>query len=239
VTKAIVLAAGRGRRLGVITEKIPKPMLEVNGEIILEHNLKWLRENGVRQIYINLHYLPQVIRNYFGDGRKYGLDISYSFESRILGTAGAVKKIADDWAEPFLVIYGDNFYPADYDLSDLTGFHFGNNAFATIGAYKKKSEIWKSGVIIADRDNLIVDFKEKPERTAHTAAFIEQALINTGIYLLDGGITDYIPGGFSDFGRDIFPGLLAERRPLYAYVFDSALVAIDTARLYRRAVKQK
>ncbi|MCK4786724.1 MAG: nucleotidyltransferase family protein, partial [Desulfobacteraceae bacterium] len=120
--KAIILAAGKGERLKELTEKVPKPMLRINGEIILEHNLKWLKEYGIEEVFINLHYLPEVIQDYFKNGNAWGIKINYSCEKEILGTAGGVKKIIEDcgwnkWDDDFLLIYGDNLYPFSYNLN--------------------------------------------------------------------------------------------------------------------------
>ena len=86
----MILAAGEGQRLGEITNKIPKPMIEINGKPVLEHNLEMCRKAGVNDIYINLHHLPDKIRNYFDDGSNYGVNIKYNFEPDLLGTAGAL-----------------------------------------------------------------------------------------------------------------------------------------------------
>src|SRR3989339_584799 len=109
--KAIVLAAGKGERLGEITAKVPKPMIEIMGRPILAHNLEWLKASGIREFYINLCHLPEKIVSYFGDGSKYGMKIKYSYEDTLLGTAGRVRKIVTEnfpeTQEPFLVVYGD------------------------------------------------------------------------------------------------------------------------------------
>jgi len=244
--KAIILAAGKGERLKEITKKTPKPMLKVKGEIILEHNLKWLKRYGIREIFINLHHLPNLIRSYFKDGSKWGIEITYSYEKRILGTAGGVRKILSDctkqkWYDDFLVVYGDNFYPLSYDLERFINSHFRNEGIATIGLYRKKTEICKSGVAILNKDNLIVDFVEKPKLINSKSKnqelrsdIIRRGLINTGLYAMNHKVLDYIPEGFSDFGRDVFPDLLKKRIPIYGYVFRDQLIAVDTVRLYEK-----
>jgi mannose-1-phosphate guanylyltransferase/phosphomannomutase len=249
--KAIVLAAGRGKRLKYITQKIPKPMLKVHGEVLLEHNLKWLKKYRIKDVYINLHYLPDAIRNHFKCGSNWEIKINYSYETEILGTAGAVSKIVKDfgqqkWDDDFLVVYGDNFYPFSYNLEKIIDLHFKTMGLATVGLYNKKSEIQKSGVAILNEDNLIIDFIEKPsfsnssvESTNHKYGIPKKRLINTGIYVLNKKIMDYIPKGFSDFGRDIFPKLLKNKVPVYGYVFEESLTAVDTIRLYEEVVRPK
>ena len=95
--KAIILAAGKGERLKEITNSLPKPMIKVKGKPILQHNIELCREYGVKDIFINVHHLPDVITDYFGNGEKFGVNIKYSFEEELLGTSGAVKKIAGEF----------------------------------------------------------------------------------------------------------------------------------------------
>lgn len=233
--KAILLAAGKGERLKEITQKIPKPMLKIKGEVILEHNIKWLKEQGIRNVYINLHYLSEAIKNYFRDGKKLGVKIYYSYEPIILGTAGGVKKIVSSWRrkETFMVIYGDNFYHLAYNLKDMIKFHFNKKGIATVGLYRKKSEAKKSGVVMVDRNNLITNFTEKPSWKDR----IKGDLINTGLYILEPKILNYVPDGYSDFGKDIFQRLLKNKLPVYGFLFKDSLVAIDTPELYKKTIK--
>jgi mannose-1-phosphate guanylyltransferase/mannose-1-phosphate guanylyltransferase/phosphomannomutase len=234
VMRAIILAAGKGKRLGEITQKVPKPMLRVAGENILEHNLRLLKRYGVKEVFINLHYLPKVIKSYFKDGTGVGLKINYSYEKKILGTAGGVKRIIENhgkqkWDENFIVIYGDNFYPWSYDLRKITRFHLKKGCLATIGLYRKKSEIHKSGVVILDNNKKVVRFIEKPQKRDFKGVFI-----NTGIYILNKKIIDHLPRGFSDFGRGIFPDLIKKNFCVYGYIFNGDLIAVDTPKLYKR-----
>src|SRR3972149_10195068 len=103
---AIILAAGKGERLKEITNSIPKPMITYKGKPILQYNIELCRKYGITNIYINLHHLPEVITDYFGSGEKFGVNIRYSYEKELLGTAGAVKKIAKDfWSKNHAGIY--------------------------------------------------------------------------------------------------------------------------------------
>jgi NDP-sugar pyrophosphorylase family protein len=231
------LAAGRGERLGEITKAIPKPMIKIKGEVVLGHNIRWLKKYGIDDIYLNLHYLPEVIKGFLGDGKKFGVKAHYSYEPKLLGTSGSVKKIAKGWRGNFLVIYGDNFYPLSYSISRFTGFSLENNALVTVGLYKKNDELSKSGVALLDRSNLITSFLEKPKFNRNNSWIINSGLINTGIYMLNKKILDFIPDGYSDFGKDIFPELLRNNISIYGYVFKQSLTAIDTLALYRKALK--
>ncbi len=96
--KAVILAAGKGERLSEITQKIPKPMIEFKGKPLLQHNIELCKKFGIEDIYINLHHLPDKIRDYFGNGERFGVNIKYSYEKELLGTAGAVRRIArEQW----------------------------------------------------------------------------------------------------------------------------------------------
>ena len=242
--KAIVLAAGRGQRLGDITNDIPKPMLKVGGEVILEHNLNWLRMHGIKDVYVNLHHLPDVITEYFGNGQKLRINITYSMEEKILGTAGAVRKIGENWDERFLVIYGDNCYPFEYDLTKFVGFHNERSGIATIGLYDDKSQIHKSGVAILDENNIICKFVEKPRNTGcevtgemQKTDLLDKGFINAGIYALEPEIVRSLPEGFCDFGKDVFPKLVSDKQEIYGYIFSDQVIAIDTVELYNRVTK--
>jgi len=234
--RAIILAAGRGERLGEITERIPKLMLQVKGEIILEHNINWLKKYGFKDIYINLHYLPGTIKNYFKSGKAIGVKLNYSHEPELLGSAGAVRKIANDFwkkeIKTFLVIYGDNFFNNKDNIKNIIKFHFKNKGIATIGLYRKISETKKSGVVKIDKNNLVKEFIEKPILEKE----IKSNLINTGFYVLEPEILRYIPQGYSDFGKDIFPKLLKSKVSVFGYIFLKGLIAIDTPELYKGVI---
>jgi len=231
--KAIILAAGKGQRLKGILDDIPKPMARIAGKPILEHNLEWLKSFGITDIYINLHHLPDVIISHFADGARLGLQITYSYEQDLLGTAGAVKKIAREFwgnnpAEPFLVVYGDNLV-TDFDLGRVIRFHNEKQGIATMCLYRKPEEVSKSGVAVLDKDCRITRFVEKP-----SSGQIAGDLVNTGIYVLDPVILKYIPDGCCDFGKDVFGKVLDSGQSLFGIVLNANLIAIDTPQLYEK-----
>lgn len=236
--KAVILAAGKSERLKSVVKNVPKPMVKVAGKPILEHNIEWLSRFGVRQIAVNLHYLPQVIRDYFGDGRKWGVEIRYSYEPQLLGTAGAVRKIASQiWAneiaEPFIVAYGDNLL-SDFDLQRIIEFHLEKKGIGTICLYHK-NDVSQSGIAVLDGKNRIVGFVEKP----HPSEVVGN-LVNTGIYVLEPEILNYIPeASFSDFGKDVLGSVINAGEDLYGFVAPANLIAIDTPELLRAAVPEK
>lgn len=230
--KTVVLAAGKGERLRSIVKEVPKPMVKINGKPILEHNIELLRSYGIADIYINLHYLPDVIRNYFEDGKKWGVNITYSYEPEILGTAGAVKKFEKYIRHnQFMVFYGDNCY--NYNLAEIIKFHNEKKGLGTIGVYEKE-DVSQSGIVEMGSNNRVLRFIEKPK--PHE---VVSHLVNTGIYVFAPEIFRYIPERkFSDFGRDIFPKILKEGKNIYAMILKGKLTAIDTPEIYRQAMEE-
>lgn len=232
--KAIILVAGKGERLKDVTKSVPKPMIEINGNPILEHNIEWLKSYGLKDIYINLHHLPHIIQNYFGNGNKFGVKITYSYEPDLLGTAGAVRKIAEKcWRlerQPFLVFYGDNLF--EYNLKEIIDFHAEKKGIGTIAVYEKE-DVSQSGIVVLDSNNKIQKFIEKPKPEE-----IESHLVNTGIYVLEQDILNYIsPDKMLDFGRDIFPEMIRANESLFSIIVKGRLTAIDTPGLLKKAVK--
>ncbi|MFH2021093.1 MAG: nucleotidyltransferase family protein [archaeon] len=199
---AMILAAGNGTRLLPLTKNMPKCMLDVHGKPLIQRQIEWLRLNGISEIIINLHYLPDKITGFLGDGKKIGAHIEYSDEKKmIMGTAGGVKKAEKYFDEDLLVVYGDIF--TDLDIAKLKRFHKDNNAFATICIRKKNSDK-VSTLIELDGPN-IIRFVEKPKSIPEKLDNIE----NCGIYFFNKKIFDYLPADkFFDFSYDVFPKLI-------------------------------
>lgn len=230
--KAIVLAAGRGERLRGVVDDVPKPMVKIRSRPILEQNIELLERCGITDIYVNLHHLPDVIRNHFGDGKDWGVNITYSYEPEILGTAGAVKNIEEQiGADQFFVLYGDNLY--DYNLAEIMNFHNEKGGLGTVGVYERE-DVSQSGIVEMDSNSRIIRFVEKPE--THEAV---SDLVNTGIYVFEPGILRHIPERqFSDFGNDIFPRILKGNERIYGMVLRGKLTAIDTPEFYQQTMEE-
>ena len=219
--KAVILAAGKGKRLGIITKNTPKPMIKVNGKPILEHNLNMCRKAGINDVFINIHHAYNKIKNYFGDGSKFGVNITYNYEPKLLGTAGALKPFQKSLIpSPFFVIYGDNFI--DYDLLDLNIFHEKNNADISILFHWRK-DIMHSGIALFKEDSSIVEFIEKPKNVNKNGDWV-----NAGIYYIKcSDIFEHI-NKFDDFGLNVFPRLLKKHYKIFGHRLRVNLVAIDT-----------
>lgn len=208
--KAFILAAGLGTRLRSLGLDVPKVMVPIGGKPLLQHHFEFLRAQGITEFIVNLHYLPDKVTGYFGDGGKFGVRITYSLEKEILGTAGGVKKMEALLREgTFLVIYGDNLMR--FELAPLLEFHRRRQAVATVALFESP-EPWTGGVVETDAIGRVLRFVEKPDPKE-----VSTNRINAGIYLLEPAVLDAIPAGqFCDFGKDVFPALVAAGQPVFA-----------------------
>jgi NDP-sugar pyrophosphorylase family protein len=220
--KAVILAAGTGARLGEISKKIPKPMILVGGKPVLENNVKLCKNAGIKNIHINLHHLPEVISSYFGDGKKYGVNISYFYEEEIQGTAGALLPMAKYLQNsPIVIIYGDNYF--DIDLNDVYQFHQNNESECTIVVHQRE-DVRNSGMVVFDASNKVTEFIEKPKDK-----IIRSNWVNAGVYIInDMTLLQKYINRQDDFGHDIIPKLLENDHHLFAYKMYQDLFAIDT-----------
>jgi NDP-sugar pyrophosphorylase family protein len=212
-------------------------MINYKGKPLLQHNIELCKFYGIKDFYINLHHRPEKIKEYFGNGEGLGVNIKYSFESELLGTSGAVKKIASDYwdnnsdsGEFFFVIYGDNF--SNYDLNVIEKKIKDTNSLAAI-AFHYRQDTSHSGVAEFDEDRRIIKFIEKPKLGES-----ESHWVNAGIYCLKNEILSLIPEGFSDFSRDIFPELLRNNKAIYGICNETDVKAFDTPEMYTQNIKK-
>jgi mannose-1-phosphate guanylyltransferase len=213
---AMVLAAGKGTRLHPVTEALPKCMVPIAGRPLLEHTVKILRDQGVRRLIVNVHHLAHVITDHFGDGRRFGVDIRYSLEHELLGTAGGVRRAFDQGllGDRFFVWYGDNLSRCRLDA--LTALHSRMDAEATIALHHREDPT-RSGIVGLDDDSTIRRFLEKP-----TPEQVFSNWVNAGIYLVEARVLAHIPDGFCDFGREVFPKMLSAGNKLAGYRMSAA-----------------
>ncbi len=226
--KALILAAGEGRRLRPLTLERPKPMLPLGGRPLLEHLVVLLRYHGVREIAINLHYKAQCVVEHFGQGEKLGVSITYSHEERLLGSAGAARRIAWFLTEPFYVLYGDVL--TDVNLTALARQHHELGGVATLALYRVDDPS-RCGVVELSDGGRIRSFREKPP-TGEAAGNLASA----GVYVLDPEGLQYVPETRPyDFGGDLFPDLLARGLPLYGQESQDYFLDIGSVERYRQA----
>ncbi len=225
----MVLAAGEGTRLRPLTLTTPKPMIPIGNIPLLERTLRWLAREGVQEVMINLHHLPQAIMTYVGTGRLFGVTVSYSHEEELLGTAGAVKKCEEYFGDdPFYVIYGDNLL--DITLAPLKQRRQSTDADAVLGTFITGNPT-ACGLVGCDESGRINRFQEKPNAEE---VFSDQA--NGGVYYLTSKVFNYIPDGEAfDFGKQVFPAMLDDGANLQAVPLKGYLQDTGTPENYRQA----
>lgn len=226
--KAVIMAGGEGSRLRPLTSNTPKPMLPVANTPMMEHIVRLCRRHGIDEIVVTVQYLASVIRNYFGAGTDFDVDLHYAVEDQPLGTAGSVGNARERLDETFLVISGDAL--TDIDLDAVLATHRASGSIATIVLYRAPNPL-EFGIVITREDGSIERFLEKP-----TWGQVFSDLVNTGIYVLEPEIFDYIPeGGVVDFSQDVFPALLADGRTITSHVAEGYWEDVGTIEAYMRA----
>ncbi|MGB3200292.1 MAG: mannose-1-phosphate guanyltransferase [Nodosilinea sp.] len=227
--RAVLMAGGSGTRLRPLTCDLPKPMVPILNRPIAEHIVNLLKRNGITEIIATLHFLPDVMRNYFSDGRDFGVQMTYAVEEdQPLGTAGCVKNIADLLDDTFLVISGDSV--TDFDLKAAIEYHKQKGSKATLVLTRVPNPI-EFGVVITDNDGRIQRFLEKPSTSE-----IFSDTVNTGTYILEPEVLDYLPANEeSDFSKDLFPMLLEKGEPMFGYVADGYWCDVGHLEAYREA----
>lgn len=242
--KAMILAAGKGTRVRPITYTTPKPMIPILEKPVMEFLLELLRNHGFTEIMVNVSHLAKEIESYFRDGQRFGVQIAYSFEGRItdgeligeaIGSAGGMRRIQDFqpfFDDTFVVLCGDALI--DLDLTAAVKWHREKGALATIVMKSVPRDLVSSyGVVVTDESGRVKAFQEKPS--------VEEALstnINTGIYIFEPEILNYIPSGqVYDIGGDLFPQLVAKGAPFYAIPMDFEWIDIGKVPDYWSAIR--
>jgi len=242
--KAMILAAGKGTRVRPITYRIPKPMIPILQKPVMEFLVELLRQHGFDQIMVNVSHLAKEIESYFRDGQRFGVNIAYSFEGRIedgnligeaLGSAGGMRRIQDFYPyfdDTFIVLCGDALI--DLDLTAALKWHKEKGSMATVIMKSiPREQVSSYGVVVTDETGQIQSFQEKPK--------VEEALstnINTGIYIFEPEVLDYIPSGVEfDIGSQLFPKLVEIGAPFYGVAMDFEWVDIGKVPDYWQAIR--
>jgi len=209
--KAVVMAGGFGTRLRPLTAHLPKPLVPVGNVPIMEHIVRLLKRHGFTDLAVLLYFLPDTITGHFGDGSAWGVNMTYVTPTADLGTAGAVKFAVGESDEPILVVSADVL--TDFNLAEAVTFHRSKDAEATMVLTRVEQPL-AYGIVITDEEGRVLRFLEKP---AWGEVFSDT--INTGIYLLEPSVFRAIPAGRPyDFGKELFPALLASGRSLWGHV---------------------
>ncbi len=227
--RAVLMAGGSGTRLRPLTCDLPKPMVPVLNRPMAEHIVNLLKRHNIREIIATLHYLPDVMRDYFGDGSEFGVQMEYAVEEdQPLGTAGCVKNVEELLDDTFVVISGDSM--TDFDLSEAIQFHKENQSKATLVLSRVPNPV-EFGVVITDEENRIQRFLEKP-----SSSEIFSDTVNTGTYILEPEVLQYLPKNEEcDFSKDLFPLLLEKGEPMYGYIADDYWCDVGHLEAYRES----
>lgn len=225
--KAMVLAAGVGSRLDPLTTQLPKPLVPVGNVPVMEHLINLLSDNGITDIIANLHYLPEKLTEYFGDGQSFGAKITWHHEKELSGDAGGVRACRSMLEDgTFIVLMGDLL--TDTNLSEIIKAHKEKKALATIGI-KRVDDVSQFGVVLTNKDGFITGFQEKPEPQEALSD-----LASTGIYVLEPEVFNHIPKeGFFGFGKQLFPLLVKLGLPVLGYEITDYWSDVGTIKQYR------
>ncbi|OQB14180.1 MAG: D-glycero-alpha-D-manno-heptose 1-phosphate guanylyltransferase [Firmicutes bacterium ADurb.Bin193] len=225
--KGLIMAGGEGTRLRPLTCGKPKPMIDVMGKPVMEYIIELMKNAGISDIAVTLMYMPHIITEYFGDGKRFGVNLTYFVEQTPLGTAGSVKNAEAFLDEPFIIVSGDCL--TDIDLNAAMDFHKNKNAEATLVLTSVRNPL-EYGIVVTDDSGRIVRFLEKP---SWSEVFSDTA--NTGIYVLNPSVLDRIPPHEQyDFSKDLYPKMLSDDAALYGYVAKGYWCDIGDIAAYRR-----
>jgi mannose-1-phosphate guanylyltransferase len=243
--KAMILAAGKGTRVRPITYTIPKPLIPILHKPVMEFLVDLLKQHDFTEIMVNVSHLAKEIESYFHDGQRFGVQIAYSFEGTIredgelegqaMGSAGGMRRIQDFYPffdDTFVVLCGDALI--DLDLTAAVKWHREKGSLATIVTKSvPRDEVSSYGVVVTDENGRVKAFQEKPT--------VDDALstnINTGIYIFEPEVLNYIPSGQEyDIGGDLFPKLVEMGAPFYAIPMDFQWVDIGKVPDYWQAIR--
>lgn len=204
-------------------------MVPICNQPIMEHIVTLLKRHGMTEIVSTLYYLSEEIQGYFGDGEDFGIKMDYSIETTPLGTAGSVKKAEHLLKDgTFIIVSGDAL--TDCDLTKAIEFHKRKGSLATLILYRVPNPL-EFGVVITDEDGKVVRFLEKPSWSE-----VFSDTVNTGMYILEPEIFQYMePNKQYDWSGDIFPRLLAERKPMFGYIMEEYWADVGSLTQYREA----
>jgi mannose-1-phosphate guanylyltransferase len=225
--RAIILAGGMGIRLRPLTDNTPKPLLQVKGRPIIEHAILNFKRYGINDIVLCIGYRAEQIKAYFGDGKKFGVNITYCVENEPLGTGGAIRTAAQGIDETFIAINGDNL--ADFDWPAIIEEHKKNSAKLTLALYPV-DDVTQYG-IVRIVDGKIVDYVEKPSQEDAPSN-----LSNAGAYVFEPNALDILPEGRCSIEYDCFEKL-ATKNVVYAFIHKGQWFPTDTLEMYELADK--
>jgi mannose-1-phosphate guanylyltransferase len=220
--KAVIQSGGKGMRLRPYTNILPKPLMPVGSKPVLELLLRWLRRNGVREVYITTGYLGHLIRSFCGDGRRWDLRIEYTEEYEPRGTIGALSLLRDELDTTFLVINGDVL--TDLNLGAFLAEHHRHGDDLTVAVSSRNVRI--DFGVLEHINNRVISFREKPNFTT---------LVSMGVYCMEPAMLRYIPDGIPFGFDDLIFSMLAAEQPVHTFVHNGVWLDIGRIEDFQRA----
>jgi NDP-sugar pyrophosphorylase family protein len=205
--KAVILAGGKGTRLYPYTMVLPKPLMPVRDVPVIESLLKWLRKNGIKNIYLSIGHLGHLIKALCGNGSQWDLNIEYSEEAEPLGTIGPLLLLKNDLTATFLVTNGDLI--TDLNLREFVQFHKSHGGLLTVAVKEKFVKIDLG--VLESKDRIVSRFREKPQIPFEASM---------GIYCMEPAILEYIPAGMPFGFDDLMHTLMSAEMPINIYRHD-------------------
>ena len=221
--KAVILAGGLGTRLHPYTKSLPKPMLPLGKKPILEHEIEWIKKNGINEIVICVSYLRKKIEDYFGDGKKFGVKIEYAISNEPLATAGQLKTAEKLIDETFVCLYGDSIY--NFSLRNMIKHHKKTKSDVTMSLYDYKFNL-KYGVIDTTKVGRVNSWNEKPEFSAK---------INMGCYVMESELLQLIPKNKPYGMDDTIRKVLAKKKKVTSVISKKGFIDIGDKETYEKA----
>lgn len=222
IMKAVIQSGGKGMRLRPYTNILPKPLMPVGSKPVLEVLLRWLRRNGIMEVYVTTGYLGHLIRSFCGDGRRWDLRIEYTEEYEPRGTIGALSLLREELDTTFLVINGDIL--TDLNLGTFMAAHSKHGDSLTVAVSSRTVRI--DFGVLEHVNNRVITFREKPNFTS---------LVSMGIYCMEPEMLQYIPDGIPYGFDDLMYSMLAANKPVQTFVHNGAWLDIGRIEDFQRA----
>ena len=220
--KAVILAGGLGTRLRPLTNKKPKPMLPLDKKPLLEHLIKWIKKNGIKDIVLCVSYLHETIEKYFGNGNKFGVNIEYAISNKPRGDAGQLKTAQKFIDDAFVCVYGDSLF--DFSLRSMIYDHKRRKSFVTMSLCEHKTSI-KYGVIDTKNNGKVLAWNEKPEI---------KSKINMGCYIMDPAIFNFIPKNKKYGMDDVIKKAISKHKIVNSILTKKGFVDIGDKKTYEK-----
>jgi NDP-sugar pyrophosphorylase family protein len=220
--KAVIQSGGKGMRLRPYTMILPKPLMPVGSQPVLEFLLKWLRRHGAHEAYITTGHLGHLIRSYFGNGAQWGLRINYTEEKEPLGTVGALSLLRNELDSTFLVLNGDIL--TDLNLNAFVAAHRRYGAALTVATTQRFVQV--DFGVLENEEGWVTQFREKPRLTY---------LVSTGIYCMETSILDLIPTGVPFGFDDLMHCMLQRAMPVRVFLHNGLWLDIGSIDDFHKA----